>query len=53
MPVRNAGDRLYRWLRFGQLAELSMLNLRSYRSQQVPAFSGGVDDPNCRRREGC
>ncbi|HEV2783648.1 MAG TPA: alkaline phosphatase D family protein [Actinophytocola sp.] len=41
MPVRNAGDRpLYRRLRFGRLAELSMLDLRSYRSQQVSALSG-------------
>jgi alkaline phosphatase D len=46
MPVRNAGDRLYRRLRFGRLAELSMLDLRSYRSQQVRALSGDVDDPN-------
>ena len=46
MPVRNAGSQLYRRLRFGQLAELSMLDLRSYRSQQVPALDPGVDDPN-------
>lgn len=46
MPVRNLGDRLYRRLRFGRLAELSMLDLRSYRSQQVSAFSGRVDDPS-------
>ncbi|GAB3437594.1 alkaline phosphatase D family protein [Actinophytocola sediminis] len=46
MPVRADGDRLYRRLRFGLLAEISMLDLRSYRSQQVPAFDGGVDDPN-------
>jgi alkaline phosphatase D len=45
MPVRNAGDRLYRRLRFGRLAELSMLDLRSYRSQQVSVGSGQVDDP--------
>ena len=45
MPVRNAADRLYRRLRFGRLAELSMLDLRSYRSQQVSAGSGSVDDP--------
>ena len=42
MPVRmggtaKAGDgtRLFRRLRFGRLAELSMLDLRTYRSQQV------------------
>jgi alkaline phosphatase D len=46
MPVRNEADRLYRRLRFGLLAELSMLDLRTYRSQQVPPFNGGVDDPN-------
>lgn len=46
MPVRNVGDRLYRRLRFGTLAELSMLDLRSYRSQQVGTGSGSVDDPN-------
>ncbi|MCT2586016.1 alkaline phosphatase D family protein [Actinophytocola gossypii] len=46
MPVRNQADRLYRRLRFGLLAELSMLDLRSYRSQQVPPFDDGVDDPD-------
>jgi alkaline phosphatase D len=46
MPVRNAGSQLYRRLRFGRLAELSMLDLRSYRSQQVPALDPAVDDPN-------
>jgi alkaline phosphatase D len=42
MPVRmdgtarlRDGSRLYRRLRFGRLAEISMLDLRSYRSQQV------------------
>nr|WP_281363267.1 alkaline phosphatase D family protein [Nocardioides perillae] len=35
------GARLYRRLQFGQLAELSMLDLRTYRSQQV----GGVPTP--------
>ncbi|HLS75235.1 MAG TPA: alkaline phosphatase D family protein [Nocardia sp.] len=39
MPVRvsGAGDelRIYRRLRFGDLAELSMLDLRSYRDQEV------------------
>ena len=44
MPVRmggttklNDGTRLFRRLKFGQLAELSMLDLRSYRSEQVEA----------------
>ncbi|OLF09460.1 alkaline phosphatase [Actinophytocola xinjiangensis] len=46
MPVRNQADRLYRRLRFGLLAEITMLDLRSYRSQQVPPFDGGTDDPN-------
>lgn len=45
MPVRNVADRLYRRLRFGLLAEISMLDLRTYRSQQVPPFDGGTDDP--------
>lgn len=46
MPVRNVADKIYRRLRFGLLAELFMLDLRSYRSQQVAAGDGGVDDPN-------
>ncbi|MFD0000034.1 alkaline phosphatase D family protein [Nocardia sp. NPDC127526] len=49
MPVRAGADRrLYRRLRFGTLAELSMLDLRSYRSEQVHAGPGWrqVDDPN-------
>ena len=49
MPVRVSGadPRLYRRLRFGDLAELSMLDLRSYRSAQVHFGSGvrAVDDP--------
>ncbi len=48
------GDRLYRRLRFGQLAEISMLDLRTYRSKQVdtplpapvPAPTPGVNDPD-------
>lgn len=49
MPVRVSGTepRLYRRLRFGDLAELSMLDLRSYRSQEV-GFGPDlreVDDP--------
>ncbi|RYE77620.1 MAG: alkaline phosphatase, partial [Myxococcales bacterium] len=53
MPVRMNGDvtlnggRLYRRLAFGQLAELTMLDLRSYRSAQVKQYeSGKVDDPD-------
>jgi alkaline phosphatase D len=46
MPVRNEADRIYRRLRFGLLAELSMLDLRSYRSQQVGIGDGSADDPN-------
>ena len=60
MPVRLAGtaalgdgDRLFRRLRFGRLAELSMLDLRTYRDQQVasplpspvPQPSPDVSDP--------
>ncbi|WP_130342204.1 alkaline phosphatase D family protein [Herbihabitans rhizosphaerae] len=47
MPVRNDGDKIYRRLRFGDLAELSMLDLRQYRSLQVSNTDGGaIDDPN-------
>ncbi|SDE00255.1 alkaline phosphatase D family protein [Nocardioides lianchengensis] len=55
MPVRldgtarlGDGDRLFRRLRFGQLLELSMLDLRSYRSELVstPAVDAGVSDPD-------
>lgn len=46
MPVRNEADKIYRRLRFGLLAELFMLDLRSYRSQQVDVGSPGADDPN-------
>ncbi|GAA1212219.1 alkaline phosphatase D family protein [Prauserella alba] len=46
MPVRyEPGGKLYRRLSFGSLAELSMLDLRSYRSEQVAhPFDGGVHD---------
>jgi alkaline phosphatase D len=42
------GARLYRRLRFGTLAEISMLDLRTYRSQQVatPVVDAGVNDPD-------
>jgi alkaline phosphatase D len=58
MPVRMSGTaatgdgtRLFRTLRFGALAELSMLDLRTYRDQQattpapspVPSPTGGTD----------
>ncbi|MFE6858008.1 alkaline phosphatase D family protein [Nocardia sp. NPDC057668] len=49
MPVRTGGDkRLYRRLRFGTLAELSMLDLRTYRSEQLHAGPGwrDVDSPD-------
>ncbi|MFI5626248.1 alkaline phosphatase D family protein [Nocardioides sp. NPDC051685] len=40
-------DRIYRRLRFGNLLELSMLDLRSYRSEQVARTDlAGVDDPD-------
>jgi alkaline phosphatase D len=40
------GDRLYRGLRFGTLASVSMLDLRSYRSKQVAQSKlSQVDDP--------
>jgi alkaline phosphatase D len=45
MPVRLGDDgRIHRRLRYGRLVELSMLDLRTYRSEQ----SGGtaVDDPD-------
>jgi alkaline phosphatase/alkaline phosphatase D len=44
MPVRmGAGATIYRRIRFGRLAELAMLDLRSYRSLQ--ASGTAVDDP--------
>ena len=60
MPVRigstvalGDGTALYRRLQFGALAELSMLDLRTYRDQQasqpaapVPSTDGGVSDPD-------
>ncbi|MEU9183511.1 alkaline phosphatase D family protein [Streptomyces sp. NPDC048484] len=46
MPVRPAIEgTTYRRLRFGKLADLSLLDLRSYRSQQVSVGNGSVDDP--------
>jgi alkaline phosphatase D len=47
MPVRPAiAGTTYRRLRFGRLADLSLLDLRSFRSQQVSGTSGSVDDPD-------
>ncbi len=54
MPVRmsgsarlNDGTRLFRRLKFGRLAELSMLDLRTYRSEQVAYQPDpGADDPS-------
>ncbi|MGW8061145.1 alkaline phosphatase D family protein [Streptomyces ziwulingensis] len=47
MPVRPAiAGTTYRRLRFGKLADLSLLDLRSFRSQQVAVGSGEVDDPD-------
>jgi alkaline phosphatase D len=34
MPVRHRGDKLYRRLKFGKLADLTMLDLRTYRTRQ-------------------
>ncbi|MFD7612481.1 alkaline phosphatase D family protein [Streptomyces sp. NPDC059828] len=46
MPVRTATEgTVYRRLRFGKLAELHLLDLRSFRSQQASVGSGKVDDP--------
>jgi alkaline phosphatase D len=53
MPVRldgtarlGDGDRLFRRFRFGRLLELSMLDLRTYRSAQAAGPSGEVSDPD-------
>ncbi|MEU4727913.1 alkaline phosphatase D family protein [Streptomyces sp. NPDC023588] len=46
MPVRaSIAGTVYRRLRFGTLADLHLLDLRSFRSQQVEVGSGSVDDP--------
>ncbi len=46
MPVRPAvAGTTYRRLRFGKLVDLSLLDLRSFRSQQVKVGDGEVDDP--------
>ncbi|WP_419994155.1 alkaline phosphatase D family protein [Streptomyces boninensis] len=47
MPVRQSvAGTTYRRVRYGRLAELHLLDLRSYRSQQVGIGSGDVDDPD-------
>ncbi|WP_261718126.1 alkaline phosphatase D family protein [Streptomyces sp. FZ201] len=47
MPVRPAvAGTTYRRLRFGKLVDLSLLDLRSFRSQQVGIGNGDVDDPD-------
>ncbi|MEU9592203.1 alkaline phosphatase D family protein [Streptomyces sp. NPDC048219] len=47
MPVRPAiAGTTYRRLRFGKLVDLSLLDLRSFRSQQVSLGNGDVDDPD-------
>ncbi|MFE7124663.1 alkaline phosphatase D family protein [Streptomyces sp. NPDC057617] len=46
MPVRASTEgTVYRRLRFGSLADLHLLDLRSFRSQQTGVGSGAVDDP--------
>ncbi|MEU3314035.1 alkaline phosphatase D family protein [Streptomyces sp. NPDC006662] len=46
MPVRTSvAGTVYRRLRFGSLADLHLLDLRSFRSEQAKAGSGAVDDP--------
>ncbi|GAA3067644.1 hypothetical protein GCM10020000_60010 [Streptomyces olivoverticillatus] len=47
MPVRPSIEgTTYRRLRFGKLADLHLMDLRSFRSQQVKAGNGSVDDPD-------
>ncbi|PPK67600.1 alkaline phosphatase D family protein [Actinokineospora auranticolor] len=47
MPVRQgAGGEIYRRFRWGRLAELSLLDLRSYRSKQTTPSNGDPGDPN-------
>ncbi|MEH6379270.1 alkaline phosphatase D family protein [Streptomyces sp. KLMMK] len=46
MPVRPSTEgTTYRRLRFGNLADLHLLDLRSFRSQQVKPGNGKADDP--------
>ncbi|MGW7417429.1 alkaline phosphatase D family protein [Streptomyces sp. NPDC054863] len=47
MPVRaSTAGTVYRRLRWGKLADLHLLDLRSFRSQQAAVGSGKVDDPD-------
>ncbi|GGT36195.1 phosphodiesterase/alkaline phosphatase D [Streptomyces kurssanovii] len=47
MPVRTSTEgTVYRRLRFGKLADLHLLDLRSFRSQQSGIGNGDVDDPD-------
>ncbi|MEU7486308.1 alkaline phosphatase D family protein [Streptomyces sp. NPDC042319] len=46
MPVRpSTAGTTYRRLQFGTLADLHLLDLRSFRDEQAPIGSGEVDDP--------
>lgn len=46
MPVRTSTEgTVFRRLRFGKLADLHLLDLRSFRSQQAGVGNGKVDDP--------
>ncbi|MFD2120724.1 alkaline phosphatase D family protein [Streptomyces cirratus] len=46
MPVRpSIAGTVYRRLRFGTLADLHLLDLRTFRSQQSKIGSGAADDP--------
>ena len=47
MPVRTSTEgTVYRRLRWGKLADLHLLDLRSFRSEQAKVGSGKVDDPD-------
>ncbi|MFE0174874.1 alkaline phosphatase D family protein [Streptomyces sp. NPDC059002] len=47
MPVRPSTEgTVYRRIRFGKLADLHLLDLRSFRSEQAGFGSGEVDDPD-------
>ncbi|MFE1776804.1 alkaline phosphatase D family protein [Streptomyces sp. NPDC059008] len=47
MPVRpSTAGTTYRRLRFGTLADLHLLDLRSFRDEQATPGSGAVDDPS-------
>ncbi|MCF3118152.1 alkaline phosphatase D family protein [Streptomyces arenae] len=47
MPVRASTEgTVYRRVRYGKLADLHLLDLRSFRSEQAGFGSGDVDDPD-------